>query len=101
MVIEDIQICAEKQECGQCSRPETITFCQCFGCITHTIKRIGDSAHLFGLSTHFSYATSVICDGSKGIHGENIRATHQHTHSSNGCPKDSSYADAWNGEDMR
>src|SRR5215467_2503262 len=93
---KNIQVCTKKQESRQSCRTNTIALCQCLCGVPYPVQGISNITYRLGSSTHFSNATGVICNRSKGVHSQNISATHQHTHRGNGCAEDSSRVnDMW------
>src|SRR5437764_10387276 len=95
--VEHIKVSAEEQEGCQCSRTDAVALCQRLGGVTYTVERISDVAHRLSLSAHLGDTTGIVGDGTEGVHGENIRGTHEHTHGGDSSTKDNTRVDdLWN-----
>src|SRR5438034_3738517 len=95
--VEHIKVSAEEQEGCQCSRTDAVALCQRLGGVTYTVQRISDVAHRLSLSAHLGDTTGIVGDGTEGVHGENIRGTHEHTHGGDSSTKDTTRVDdLWN-----
>ena len=91
---DPVQVSLEEQEGGQTGGDHGIALGQGFGGIADGIQAVGYLADFRSGAGHLVDAVGVIGDGTEGIHGQDVRAGHQHAHGSHGGAESAGALDA-------